>query len=294
MSNQEFTARAMEQAAQAIQEAEAILIGAGAGMGVDSGLPDFRGSQGFWQAYPPYARLGLDFVTLANPRWFESDPALAWGFYGHRLMLYRQTEPHDGFSILHRWMSRMPRGGFVYTSNVDGHFQRAGFSPSQVYEVHGTLGAMQCLDDCGSGIFSADDCSVTIDPDSMRAVPPLPRCPQCDGLARPNVLMFGDWGWNSSRSDVQQRRLNSWLAAIEGARLVVIECGAGTEIPTVRVNCQDIAHRHGGKLIRINIREHEVPPGHISLPMGALSALVALDEIGGEGFRLRSEDDERR
>jgi hypothetical protein len=106
--------------------------------------------------------------------------------------------------------------------------------------------------------------------------------------------MFGDWGWNSSRSDVQQRRLNSWLAAIEGARLVVIECGAGTEIPTVRVNCQDIAHRHGGKLIRINIREHEVPPGHISLPMGALSALVALDEIGGEGFRLRSEDDERR
>ena len=53
---------------------EAILIGAGAGMGVDSGLPDFRGGSGFWKAYPPYAKLGLDFVSLANPRWFVSDP----------------------------------------------------------------------------------------------------------------------------------------------------------------------------------------------------------------------------
>src|SRR4029077_4013233 len=98
----------IERAAAVLANTDALLIGAGAGMGVDSGLPDFRGSQGFWQAYPPYARLGLDFVTLANPRWFESDPALAWGFYGHRLMLYRQTEPHDGFAILHRWMRRMP------------------------------------------------------------------------------------------------------------------------------------------------------------------------------------------
>ena len=100
-----FRARAgLERAAQDIMSAEAILIGAGAGMGVDSGLPDFRGGQGFWQAYPPYEKLGLDFVTLANPRWFRDDPMLAWGFYGHRLMLYRQTEPHGGFAILRRWM----------------------------------------------------------------------------------------------------------------------------------------------------------------------------------------------
>ena len=97
-------------------------------MGVDSGLPDFRGGSGFWKAYPPYAELRLDFVSLANPRWFASDPELAWGFYGHRLMLYRETEPHEGFGILRRWMSRMRGRGFVYTSNVDGHFQKAGFS----------------------------------------------------------------------------------------------------------------------------------------------------------------------
>ena len=85
---------AVRQAAKAVASAEALLIGAGAGMGVDSGLPDFRGNQGFWRAYPPYQNLGLDFVSLANPRWFASAPALAWGFYGHRLNLYRATQPH--------------------------------------------------------------------------------------------------------------------------------------------------------------------------------------------------------
>ncbi|HQP37085.1 MAG TPA: Sir2 family NAD-dependent protein deacetylase, partial [Polyangiaceae bacterium] len=73
-----------EAAAEAIHQADALLITAGAGMGVDSGLPDFRGNQGFWRAYPAYADLGLSFVSLASPGWFQRDPRLAWGFYGHR------------------------------------------------------------------------------------------------------------------------------------------------------------------------------------------------------------------
>src|SRR5262249_27085005 len=158
------------------------LIGAGAGMGVDSGLPDFRGGQGFWKAYPPYAKLGLDFMSLANPRLFSSDPELAWGFYGHRLMLYRETKPHPGFTILHRWMSRMSHGGFTYTSNVDGPFHKAGFSSDQVYEVHGTIGAMQCLEECGVGIFTSEPFSPVVEHRTMRAVPPLPQCPKCGGL----------------------------------------------------------------------------------------------------------------
>src|ERR1700737_5026799 len=132
---QEAIEDTIRRAAGAIGEAGALLIGAGAGMGVDSGLPDFRGNQGFWRAYPPYQKLGLDFVSLANPRWFASDPALAWGFYGHRLNLYRTTEPHAGYRILHSWARRIRHGAFVFTSNVDGHFQRAGFDPQCVVKV---------------------------------------------------------------------------------------------------------------------------------------------------------------
>ena len=81
----------IRQAAQALAEADALLVGAGAGMGVDSGLPDFRGDKGFWKAYPPFEKLGYSFIDMANPVWFEEDPRLAWGFYGHRLNLYRET-----------------------------------------------------------------------------------------------------------------------------------------------------------------------------------------------------------
>lgn len=107
-------------AAKYIHEADAILIGTGAGMGVDSGLPDFRGTEGFWKAYPPLAKLGLAFHEMANPEWFDRDPQLAWGFYGHRLGLYRNTVPHKGFEILREIVKFKSDNYFVFTSNVDG------------------------------------------------------------------------------------------------------------------------------------------------------------------------------
>lgn len=85
----------LEQCAWAIASADALLVTAGAGMGVDSGLPDFRGNAGFWKAYPALAHSGTSFTEIANPSAFRADPARAWGFYGHRLRLYRETVPHE-------------------------------------------------------------------------------------------------------------------------------------------------------------------------------------------------------
>ena len=56
----------LRQAAESIKAADALLVTAGAGMGVDSGLPDFRGTQGFWRAYPVLAKLGLSFEEMAD------------------------------------------------------------------------------------------------------------------------------------------------------------------------------------------------------------------------------------
>ena len=282
----ELTRDAIRRAAAAIASADALLIGAGAGMGVDSGLPDFRGREGFWRAYPPYARLGLGFAALADPRWFRDDPRLAWGFYGHRLNLYRETEPHAGFAILRRWAGRMPLGAFVYTSNVDGQFQRAGFDPDRVGEVHGSIHHLQCTSGCGVAIFEADGCEVEVDPTTMRAVGPLPRCPSCGALARPNILMFGDGDWDDSRSSAQRERLQRWLGGLPGGRLVAVECGAGTAIPTVRMACETLAGRFDGLLLRINPREPEVPAGHLGLSLGAWEALEAIDDLLSEGGDL--------
>jgi hypothetical protein len=163
---------ALWRAAEAVGSAEALLVGAGAGMGVDSGLPDFRGDRGFWRAYPPYGRLGLNFLDLANPHWFAHEPHLAWGYYGHRLNFYRATAPHLGFEVLRRWAARMRHAAFVYISNVDGHFQRAGFDPDRVAEAHGAIDWLQCLRRCGIGLFAVDAAGahpVAVDEATMRA-----------------------------------------------------------------------------------------------------------------------------
>jgi NAD-dependent SIR2 family protein deacetylase len=267
----------IERAAEAIAHADALLIGAGAGMGVDSGMPDFRGPEGFWRAYPPYAKLGLRFEQMASPDHFRSDPPLGWGFYGHRTNLYRQTTPHPGFAILKEWADWMPQGAFVFTSNVDNHFQRAGFDPDRVVECHGSIEHRQCLDGCGMGIFDADPAEIAVDPSTFRAVVPLPSCPECGGLARPNILMFGDWDWDSSRTRRQRRRLEAWLGRLGSARLAVVELGAGRAIPTVRLFCESTASSFGTTLIRINVRESEVRPPHLGIPMGALAALRAIE-----------------
>jgi NAD-dependent SIR2 family protein deacetylase len=267
-------------AAHAVASADALLLTAGAGMGVDSGLPDFRGDEGFWNAYPPYRHLGLSFVDLANPRWFEDDPHLAWGFYGHRLNLYRATRPHAGFAALARWGAAKPLGAFVFTSNVDGQFQRAEFDPQCIVECHGAIDTWQCTHPCGFGIFPAPPGLVMVDPRSFRAVDPLPRCPGCAALARPNVLMFGDDSWQESRTRAQRSRLEAWLGEVKERRggLAIVECGAGTAVPTVRLLGEALARRTTATLIRINLREPEAPSGAIAIAAGARDAIDAIDQ----------------
>jgi NAD-dependent SIR2 family protein deacetylase len=267
----------LRRAADILRSAQALLIGAGAGMGVDSGLPDFRGTEGFWRAYPAYAKLGLDFASMANPQWFQRDPEFAWGFYGHRLGLYRATNPHPGFALLRTWAARMRHGAFVFTSNVDGQFQKAGFPEERIAEVHGSIHFVQCLGSCAE-ITSAAPYSVDVDPETFRARPPLPTCPRCGSLLRPNILMFGDWGWDDARTRAQRQRLTTWLEAVEPGTLAVIECGAGTAIPSVRRFCEHAAAVTGGTLIRVNVREPQVPSGGLSLPSRALEALSGIAE----------------
>jgi NAD-dependent SIR2 family protein deacetylase len=273
--------RSIRQAAEAISAADALLITAGAGMGVDSGLPDFRGNEGFWKAYPIVARLGLSFAEMANPAWFERDPHLAWAFYGHRLNLYRRTSPHDGFAKLLEWAAKKPQGYFVFSSNVDGQFQQAGFSADRIVECHGSIHHFQCTNACAGAIWDAGDQRVTVDETVFRAANPLPRCHHCGSTARPNILMFNDFSWIADRSHAQQGRFLEWLRALENAsaRLTVIELGAGTAIPTIRYTSESAAKRLRGNLIRINPREPAVPDGGFGIATGALDGIRQLDQV---------------
>ena len=269
------------EAASLIAKADGLIISAGAGMGVDSGLPDFRGNSGFWRAYPALAGARIAFEEIACPDAFRRHPRLAWGFYGHRLNLYRRTLPHLGFAILQGIGARLARGCFVFTSNVDGQFQLAGFPEDVICEVHGSLHHLQCMEPCGHGIFSADTYVPEVDEEACLLTSPLPRCTRCDALLRPNVLMFGDGEWLSQRTAGQRRRLEQWLRTTR--RPVVIEIGAGSHVPTVRWFSETL----GEPLIRINPTEPDIPGRGVSLAMGGLDALsgirAALDRQGFPG-----------
>ena len=264
----------LARAARLIEGADALMICAGAGMGVDSGLPDFRGNTGFWRAYPALGQARLPFHEIANPASFETDPALAWGFYGHRLDLYRATRPHAGFGILRDWARAKAQSAFVFTSNVDGQFQRAGFDGDRIVECHGSIHHLQCTRPCMDAIWPADAFVPDVDTAACRLRGEPPRCPHCGALARPNILMFNDGEWIDTRTDAQFERLRAWRAA--AGKLVVIELGAGVDIPSVR----RMSALQRAPLVRINPRAPQLEGCEgAALPLGALDALQRIGAL---------------
>jgi NAD-dependent SIR2 family protein deacetylase len=195
------------------------------------------------------------------------------GLCGHRLNLYRATVPHEGFQILKRWGEVCTHGAFVFTSNVDGQFQKAGFSAARVAECHGSIHFLQCVGTCTESTWSAGGFTPDVDEQTARLGSSLPRCPTCGGLARPNILMFTDFDWVGWRYRDAVEQAHTWLRGLQ--RPVTIEIGAGTAIPTVR----RFGEQANGALIRINPDECTISRKNaVALRGGALDMLQRLDQ----------------
>ncbi|CAH7356004.1 NAD-dependent protein deacetylase of SIR2 family [Vibrio chagasii] len=227
----------LKAAQKAIEEAQVGVILTGAGMSASSGLPTFRGKEGFWEAYPPYKNLGIEFEKMASPNSFERHPELAVGFYGHRLTKYRETNPHKGYALIDEWIKSLEYGGFIVTSNVDGHHFVRKESP--VYEVHGSINHWQCIEyKCAleNGLLPSPT-EIKVDMATMEAeIDENHKCPICQSIIRPNILMFDDWSYVSTRENTQAIRYSKFKNALQDnyKKGVVIEIGAGSKIPTIR------------------------------------------------------------
>jgi NAD-dependent SIR2 family protein deacetylase len=261
----------IKKAIKLLQNSEYLLVGAGAGMGVDSGLPDFRGDKGFWEAYPGFK--GRSFSDVAQEINFEKDPRGIWGFYAHRILKYQSTQPHQGYSDLAKLTNHFS-SSFVYTSNVDGHFLMNEFqkqsSNCDIYEIHGSINHLQCTHIvCEQPLWKAKGINFEIDTE-CRLISDIPNCPSCGSTARPNVLMFEDGRWKETRASLQENAYNHWLSKIDKSKVVAVEIGAGTAIPSVRIECSQFP------VIRINPRDSDVKydlSGSVGLRLDAKEAL---------------------
>lgn len=267
----------IERAADALAVAQALVIGAGAGMSVDAGIPAYRLS------VAAEGREAMPAVPAGGALLFTLNPPAAWGRTGSLLAQFRRTRPHRGYEILLRWARRPGVQAYVVTSNVDGLFSATGFADDEVLEGHGSLHYLQCTKPCGPQIWSAADYQPEIDDETGWARPPLPTCPNCGDPARPNCFYFGDTRFNKGRAQGQVEALERWLRRVEGQRVAVVECGAGTAIPTIRNRCEEIAAQTDGTLIRINPGEPEAPDGALSIPLPAETALQRIEATGRIG-----------
>jgi len=256
-----------------IHEADCLLIGAGAGIGVDSGMPDYRGNEGFWNAYPPLKDKNISYTDISSCEYFTDKPNMAWNFYGHCLELYRDTNPHHGFAILKEIVDQKKHKSFIFTSNVDGQFQKAGFKPENIIECHGSVHHLQCARNCQNVTWSADNTHVDSDVTNHYVVDEYPKCTHCEEASRPNVLLFTDGYWCGQRINKQQQAFNQWKSYSQQRKLkiVAIEIGAGQAVPFVRMECQKITN-----LIRINPEEPSPTSNALHVQLNSLDALIKI------------------
>ena len=229
--------------ADIIRNTDALLIVAGAGMGIDSGLPDYRGPNGLWNnpdfIFQPARDMNLTYEDLSTHQNFIENPELAWGFQSYLTRLYHDLEPHQGYhTLLKIATEQFNNNYFVVTSNVDSQFLKSGFNTDKLYEVHGTKRLWQCVDKkCNKNHFPWDmeiKNLPKIDEESQYATKPLPKCIHCNKMARPNVSFFDDLIFNEKFTKVQSERLFNWLEKNKGKKLAIIELGCGVSTHSIR------------------------------------------------------------
>jgi NAD-dependent deacetylase len=155
-----------------LRRARRVTVLTGAGVSAASGVPTFRGPEGLWRQHRP--------EELATPQAFARDPLLVWDWYAWRRERIASCEPNAAHRALARW-SHAVRQFTLITQNVDGLHERAG--TVNVLRFHGSIWHLRCWRGCGVAPWR----------DDRVPLPELPpRCPACGGLARPDVVWFGE------------------------------------------------------------------------------------------------------
>jgi NAD-dependent deacetylase len=153
---------------QLLAGAKRVTVLTGAGVSAESGVPTFRDAQtGLWAKYSP--------EELATPRAFRRNPRLVWEWYEWRRKLVAEAKPNPAHFSLAEMETLFPLFQLI-TQNVDGLHQRGG--SRSVIELHGNISRTKCF----------EEGTIISDWEKTSDVPP--KCPNCGGLLRPDVVWF--------------------------------------------------------------------------------------------------------
>ncbi|XP_024937486.1 NAD-dependent protein deacylase isoform X2 [Cephus cinctus] len=185
----------MKSFRDSLKTAKSILILTGSGISAESGVPTFRGSDGFWRTYQAQ--------NLATPEAFAANPSLVWEFYEYRRQLCSKVQPNKAHEAIAAFENRARNEGksvTILTQNVDGLHQRA--SSKNVLELHGSLYKTRCtkckeiLLNENIPICPALEGKGAPDSKETSCIPreQLPRCATktCGSLLRPHIVWFGE------------------------------------------------------------------------------------------------------
>jgi NAD-dependent deacetylase len=155
---------------QLLRNSKRVVVLTGAGVSKESGMPTFREAQtGLWAKYDP--------MELATPQAFQGNPKLVWEWYQWRRGLASEAKPNPGHFALVE-METNTSEFVLITQNIDGLHRRAG--SKNIIELHGNIFRNKCFNE------------ETLIEEVEGSNDFLPRCPDCGGLVRPDVVWFGE------------------------------------------------------------------------------------------------------
>ena len=233
-----------------------VLALTGAGVSAESGIPTFRGKDGYWtvgaREYHPQ--------ELATREAFDAMPWDVWAWYLYRLAVCRAAAPNPGHVALAR-LAALDRFALI-TQNVDGLHRRAGSPEVSTFPIHGDISLIRCAAECVPDRWAMPDGV----PDLGRgepvpaAVRALLVCPRCGGMARPHVLWFDE-------SYDEPRFFFDTVRRLAGQASLVIIAGtsAQTNLPWQVVQ---LAARAGATLVDVNLEDN--PFGELAARSGGV------------------------
>ena len=270
-----LTDKTHEKLLEFARSAKRITLLTGAGISAESGIPTFRGPEGYWtvgsREYHPQ--------EMATWRMFQGKPYEVWKWYLYRMGICAGAEPNPGHLAAAAMEKAAPVRFTLITQNVDNLHLRAGSSLENTYQIHGNIFYTRCQAECGYGVqplpegLTGKAKGETLGEEERSRL----ICPRCGSLLRPHVLWF-DETYNETHY-----RFNSSLSiANQTDLLITVGTSGATNLP------QQVAwlvHQNGGTLIDINLERNpfseiaEQSPGGSFIEGASAAILPEIAEI---------------